>query len=94
MITFYKRNLKDVSMQKLDNYETFSWINIVDPLEADLQEFAKLHELDFDLLVESVKKVLLKSVGNFITSSLKAISNDVLFSSDSISFVNFSSANS
>lgn len=54
MITFYKRNLKDVSMQKLDNYETFSWINIVDPLEADLQEFAKLHELDFDLLVEGL----------------------------------------
>jgi Mg2+ and Co2+ transporter CorA len=54
MITFYKRNLKDVSMQKLENYETFSWINIVDPLENDLQEFAKLHNLDFDLLVEGL----------------------------------------
>ena len=54
MITFYKRNLKDVNMQKLESYETFSWINIVDPLEADLQEFAKLHELDFDLLVEGL----------------------------------------
>ncbi len=54
MITFYKRNLKDVNMQKLESYETFSWINIVDPLEADLQEFAKLHNLDFDLLVEGL----------------------------------------
>lgn len=54
MITFYKRNIKDVALQKLDNYETFSWINIIDPLETELNEFAKLHNLDFDLLVEGL----------------------------------------
>lgn len=54
MITFYKRNLKDVALQKLDNYETYSWINIVDPMESELNEFAKIHELDFDLLIEGL----------------------------------------
>ncbi|MCK4428970.1 MAG: magnesium transporter CorA family protein [Candidatus Aenigmarchaeota archaeon] len=56
MITYYKRNLKDKKLKRLDAFQTGCWINVVNPTEEEIEFLTEKFDLDKQNLISGLDK--------------------------------------
>ena len=54
MITYFKRTVKDMTLSKIDSFETGCWINVLNPNPEELNFLVKEYNLDIELLQEGL----------------------------------------
>lgn len=54
MITYYKRNISQTHLVKLDSYTSGSWVKVIHPSEKDLLKISKEYHLELDLLEDGL----------------------------------------
>lgn len=54
MINIYRRKIKDTALQKIENAEVGSWMNIVNPTSEEIEKISQIFHVDKDALEDSI----------------------------------------